>query len=338
MRYRDVTNASLELRDMIDGQVQHMRRLIDDLLDVTRITTGKIHLEKERCELSGILSKTLTAYQESFKASGLLLEIRLPDQPLFFTGDRTRVEQVIGNLLHNAAKFTETGGKVTVVLGASSDNKSAILTVQDTGIGIDAGILPRIFETFTQADRAVDRSRGGLGLGLALVRGLVELHGGEVKGESEGVGKGSTFTLRLPLDVPSISPVSREHGYLPNTRPFRMVIIEDNVIAARSTQMLLKELGHQTEIAHNGIEGIAVVQQFQPQVVLCDLGLPGIDGYQVARRLRQCSELSEIRLISTSGYGQEEDKQRALAAGFDAHLVKPIDFRELQRLLSELAG
>jgi CheY-like chemotaxis protein len=175
-------------------------------------------------------------------------------------------------------------------------------------------------------------------VGLALVKGLVELHDGEVKGESEGVGKGSTFTLRLPLDVPSISPVSREDGYLPNTRPFRMVIIEDNVIAARSTQMLLNELGHQTEIAHNGIEGIAVVEQFQPQVVLCDLGLPGIDGYQVARRLRQCAELSEIRLISTSGYGQEEDKQRALAAGFDAHLVKPIDFRELQRLLSELAG
>jgi PAS domain S-box-containing protein len=338
MRYKDVTEASLELRDMIDGQVQHMRRLIDDLLDVTRITTGKIHLEKERCELSGIISETVTAYHESFKASGLLLEIRLPDQPLFFTGDRTRIEQVIGNLLHNATKFTESGGKVTVGLSATSDGKSAILTVRDTGIGIDAATLPRIFDTFIQADRAVDRSRGGLGLGLALVKGLVELHGGEVKAKSEGVGKGSTFTLRLPLDAPSISPVSREHGYLREIRPFRMVIIEDNVIAARSTQMLLNELGHQTEIAHNGIQGIAIVQQFRPEVVLCDLGLPGIDGYEVARRLRQSSEVSEIHLISTSGYGQEEDKQRALAAGFDAHLVKPIDFRELQRMLSELAG
>lgn len=338
MRYKDVTDASFELRDMIDGQVQHMRRLIDDLLDVTRITTGKIHLEKERCELSGILSRTVTAYHESFKTSGLSLEIRLPDQPFFFTGDRTRIEQIIGNLLHNASKFTESGGKVTVALGGSSDNKSVVLTVQDTGIGIDAATLPRIFETFTQAEWAVDRSRGGLGLGLALVKGLVELHGGEVKAESEGIGKGSTFTLRLPLDAPTISAVSQEHRYLPRTRPFRMVIVEDNSLAARSTQMLLNELGHQTEIARDGTQAIALVEQFRPEVVLCDLGLPGIDGYEVARRVRQCSELSEIHLISTSGYGQEEDKQRALAAGFDAHLVKPIDFRELQRLLSEFTG
>ena len=338
MRRRDVTDDSLELRDMIDGQVQHMRRLIDDLLDVTRITTGKIRLEKERCELSGIISKTVTAYHESFKASGLSLEVRLPDQLFFFTGDRTRIEQVIGNLLHNASKFTESGGNVTVVLGASSDSKSAIVTIADTGIGIDAATLPRIFETFTQADRAVDRSRGGLGLGLALVKGLIELHGGEVKVESEGIGKGSTFTLRLPLHAPTISTVSQERGYLPTTRPFRMVIVEDNFLAARSTQMLLKELGHETEIAHNGIQAIALVEQFRPEVVLCDLGLPGIDGYEVVRRLRHCSDLPELHLISTSGYGQEEDKQRALEAGFDAHLVKPIDFRELQRLLSQLSG
>ncbi len=212
------------------------------------------------------------------------------------------------------------------------------MTVRDTGIGIDAATLPRIFETFIQADWAVDRSRGGLSLGLALVKGIVELHGGEVKAESEGIDKGSTFTLRLPLGAPSASPVSQEHGYLPRIRPFRMVIIEDNSIAARSTQMLLNELGHKTEIAHNGIQGIAIVEQFRPEVVLRDLGLPGIDGYEVARRLRHRSDLSEVHLISTSGYGQEEDKQRALAAGFDAHLVKPIDFRELQRLLSELAG
>jgi signal transduction histidine kinase len=213
-----------------------MSRLIDDLLDVTRITTGKIHLEKKRCELSGIISKTFAAYHESFKASCLSLEIRLPDQPFFFSGDRTRTEQIIGNLLHNATKFTQSGGKVTVELTASSDGKSAIMAVRDTGIGIDAATLPRIFETFIQADWAVDRSRGGLGLGLALVKGLVELHGGEVKAESEGIDKGSTFTLRLPLDAPSVSPVSQEHGYLPRIRPFRMVIIEDNSIAARSTR------------------------------------------------------------------------------------------------------
>jgi PAS domain S-box-containing protein len=338
MRYKDVTDASLELRDMIDGQVQHMSRLIDDLLDVTRITTGKIHLEKKRCELSGIISKTVAAYHESFKASCLSLEVSLPDQPFFFTGDRTRIEQVIGNLLHNATKFTESGGKVNLDLRASSDGKRAILTVRDTGIGIDAATLPRIFETFTQADRAVDRSRGGLGLGLALVKGLVELHGGEVKAESGGIGKGSGFTLRLPLDAPNVSHVSEEHGYLPRIRPFRMVIIEDNFLAARSTQMLLNEFGHQTEVAHNAIQAIALVEQFRPEVVLCDLGLPGIDGYEVARRLRHRSELPKLHLISTSGYGQQEDKQRALEAGFDAHLVKPIDFRELQRLLSEVAG
>lgn len=171
---------------------------------------------------------------------------------------------------------------------------------------------------------------------LVSVKGLVELHDGEVKAESDGIGKGSTFTLRLPLDAPSVSPVSQEHGYLPRIRSFRMVIIEDNLLAARSTQMLLNELGHQTEIAHNGIQAIALIEQFRPEVVLCDLGLPGIDGYEVARRLRHRSDFPGLHLISTSGCGQEEDKQRALAAGFDAHLVKPIDFLELQRLLSEL--
>jgi PAS domain S-box-containing protein len=335
MRFRDVTGTLHELRDMIDGQVQHMRRLIDDLLDVSRITTGKIHLEKECCELSDVLTKTLTAYHEGLKAGGLSVDVELPRQPIFFTGDQTRIEQVIGNLLHNATKFTDSGGKVTLSLCATRDGTSAVITVRDTGIGIDAAILPRIFETFTQADGAVDRSRGGLGLGLALVRGLVELHGGEVKAESEGIGKGSVFTLRLPLDPPKISCASQESEYLPDVRPIKIVIIDDNFMAARSAQMLLNQLGHRAETAHNGTQGIALVEQIRPEVVLCDLGLPGIDGYEVARRLRHHAELSNIHLFSISGYGQEEDKRRALEAGFDAHLVKPIDFRELQRLLAE---
>ena len=326
----------LELRDMIDGQVQYMRRLIDDLLDVSRITTGKIRLEKERCDLAEILINTANAYRDNLEASGLKLEIDHPNQPMFVNCDETRIAQVLGNLLHNAGKFTDSGGTVVVKLKANAGGKSAFISVKDSGIGMDADTSARIFDTFKQADHTIARSREGLGLGLALVKGLVELHGGEVSAASDGVGRGSEFTIRLPLAEPvSSSLPSKQNGFI-KVRPYRILVIEDNRAAASSMQMFLRELGHQVEIANNGPSGISIAERIKPEVVLCDIGLPAVDGYEVARLLRQKKELGEICLVAVSGYGQDQDKRRALEAGFNAHFAKPVDFQKLQRLLAEL--
>jgi len=326
----------IELHNMIDGQVQYMRRLIDDLLDVSRITTGKIRLEKERCDLGEILTNTANSYRDNLEANGLRLQIDHPNQPMFVNCDETRIAQVLGNLLHNAGKFTDSGGKVVVKLEANNDGKSAIISVKDTGVGMDADTLARIFDIFNQADHSIARSREGLGLGLALVKGLVELHGGEVSAASDGVGRGSEFTIRLPLAEP-LSPrlPIKQNGFL-KVRPYRILVIEDNRTAASSIQMFLSELGHEVEIANNGPAGISIAERIKPEVVLCDIGLPGVDGYEVARRLRQNKELGKIYLVAVSGYGQEQDKRRALEAGFNAHFAKPVDFKKLQHLLSEL--
>lgn len=329
-------NNFVELRDMIEGQVQYMRRLIDDLLDVSRITTGKIRLEKERCDLAEILINTAHAYRDNLEASGLKLQIDHPNEPMFVNCDETRIAQVLGNLLHNAGKFTDSGGTVVVKLDASTDRKFALISIKDSGIGMDADTLARIFDVFNQADHSIARSREGLGLGLALVKGLVELHGGEVSAASAGVGRGSEFTIRLPLAEP-LSPARhmKPHGFL-SVRPHRILVIEDNRTAALSIQMFLSELGHQVEIANNGPAGISLAERIKPEVVLCDIGLPGVDGYEVARRLRQNKELRETCLFAVSGYGQDQDKRRALEAGFNAHFAKPVDFQKLQRLLAEL--
>ncbi len=325
------------MRGMIEEQVRHMGRLIDDLLDISRVTTGKIRLESTRFDLVKVVADTVQSYRDSLEGNGLTLSLELPNRPLFVQGDKTRIAQVIGNLLHNASKFTDSGGKVTVALSADPGVNTASIRVRDTGIGVDGETLRRVFDTFAQADRSMARSRGGLGLGLALVKGLVELHGGTVAAASDGPGQGSEFIIHLPIAGALSEAPSEETATVGPTRSFRILVIEDNQAGALSMQMLLKHLGHVAEVAYNGIDGLAAAQRFKPDVVLCDIGLPGLDGYQIAQRLRANQELRQSFLIALSGYGQEEDKQRALGAGFDIHCIKPLNIELLEKYLSELS-
>jgi signal transduction histidine kinase len=325
----------LQARDMIDRQVTHMARLIDDLLDMSRLSRGKILLRKERVDLVQLVRATAEDYRSLLEATGLELETHLAEGPLYTHGDPTRLAQIVGNVLHNANKFTDAGGRVTVRLTRAPDGCEAVITIRDTGIGMEPEVLARVFEAFSQADRSLDRSRGGLGLGLALVKGLVELHGGHVRVTSDGPGKGTELAIRLPLGAQPAPerPPARPARDVPLSR--RVLVIEDSPDAAESMRMLLALSGHQVEVAPTGVRGMERAREFRPEVVLCDLGLPGgMDGYAVARAMRQDPELSASLLIATTGYGQAEDQRRCREAGFDAHLTKPVDFSELQRLLA----
>jgi CheY-like chemotaxis protein len=332
---------------MIDRQVAHMTRLVDDLLDVSRISQGKILLRRERLDLVELVRHTVDDHRGELEKGGLGLDLYLPQgpsQPLWMEGDRTRLSQMLGNLLHNAGKFTDPGGRVTVELRVDPPGETAEkagwaeVVVRDTGIGMDPEMLDRLFETFSQADRSLARSRGGLGLGLALVYGLAGLHGGEVSAESEGLGRGSRFTLRLPLATVAAAP--REEVEVPAPGPGmpRVLVIEDNADAAESMQLLLELRGFEAVIAGDGAAGLELARRFRPDVVLCDIGLPGaLDGYAVARELRADPAFAGVRLIALTGYGQAEDQRRAHAAGFDLHLTKPVDPATLLNLLASPA-
>ena len=318
-------------RSMIDRQVAHMARLIDDLLDVSRISQGKILIRKEPLDLAALVRGTAEDHRPLVEEAGLSLGLEVPDHPLWMDGDPTRVSQALGNLLQNAIKFTNPGGGVTVRLAGRGG--MADLTVQDTGVGMEPGILARLFQPFSQGDQTLDRSRGGLGLGLALVKGLVELHGGSVEAESVR-GEGSTLTLRLPLQDAGASPASGEPEGSPGKGARRILVIEDNRDAADSLQILLELSGHRVEVAYTGLEGVDAALRMRPDVAICDIGLPGgMNGYDVARALRQ--ELPESCLIALTGYGQEEDQRRTREAGFDRHLTKPVDPAALLHLLSQ---
>ena len=324
-------------RQLIERQVHHLTRLVDDLLDISRISRGKILLRKIRLDLVEAVRAAVEDQRSSLEAAGLAVDLDLPGVPLYVQGDATRLSQMLGNVLNNAGKFTDAGGRITVSLRAETSRGSAAVAVRDTGIGMSPEVLERIFEPFSQADRDPARSRGGLGLGLALVKELAELHGGSVEATSPGPGKGSEITVRLPLaaareeaDMPQES-VESPAGQQPSRR---CLVIEDHADAAESLALLLRLAGHEAEVAPNGEEGLAKARQFRPDVVLCDIGLPGMDGYTVARALRADSELKSAYLIALTGYGQEEDRRRAVEAGFDAHLTKPADFGTLRQLLA----
>ncbi|WP_438028710.1 PAS domain S-box protein [Sorangium sp. So ce233] len=319
---------------VIDRQVLHMARLVDDLLDVSRVVRGRVQLRKERCELSQLLRQTAEDYRSTLEASGLRLKLELPPEPLWVHGDPTRLSQVLSNVLHNAGKFTDPGGRVTVTLSATSEG-SAVVRVRDTGIGMDPAMLARVFEPFSQAERSLERSRGGLGLGLALVKGIVALHGGTVSAESQGIGHGTEMVLHLPLDrALDPSPGRRAPSSLHPPRPLRILIIEDNEDAAESLQALLAMNGYRVEIALSGPAGVEAARSFRPEVVLCDIGLPGgMDGYGVARALKGSLGGSSL-MIALTGHGQDEDRRRVREAGFDMHFIKPIDPGSLQELLA----
>jgi PAS domain S-box-containing protein len=329
---------SQELQDTIGRQADQMARLLDDLLDVSRIGRGQIRLKKEPCDFTEIVSRTVEDHRGLLKENRLDLLTELPDEPLWVMGDRTRLAQIVGNTLYNANKFTDPGGSVTVRLAKQEQGKTCLLTVRDTGIGMEPEILARAFEPFSQAEQSIDRNRGGLGLGLALVKGLVELQEGEVSIASNGAGQGVELMIRFPLTeapaqaIKPVEPMYNGNG----ARTCRILIIEDNQVAARSTRMFLAGNGHTVEVAHDGQTGIETARRFRPEVVLCDIGLPVMDGYAVCQALRQEPGLGDAYLIAITGYGQEEDERRARDVGFDAHLTKPVNLDDVERLLSEL--
>jgi len=318
---------------VIDRQVGHLTRLVEDLLDVTRISRGKTRLQRAPLELGELLRRTTEDYRSVFTDHGLALSVNLPCDRLWVDGDATRLAQVVGNLLQNSAKFTPRGGRVELTLGTDGTGK-AVLAIEDSGMGIDPALLPHLFEPFSQAETSLDRSRGGLGLGLALVKGLVALHGGEVTAHSGGKDQGSRFVIVLPLvaEVPCLEAASP--GPHAEGRRKRVLIIEDNQDAAESIRDALLLGNAEVEVAFSGPEGLAKAHEFHPEVVLCDIGLPGMDGYAGARAFRADGELQSAYLVALTGYTQPEDRRRALEAGFERHVAKPASLELLEELIS----
>ncbi len=326
-----------QARTIIQRQVQQLTRLIDDLLDVSRITTGQIRLQQQPLEPNGIVNHAVETIRPLLNERRQALTVSLSPQPMWLYADAARLEQVVINLLGNAVKYTEEGGRIWLTVAQEGDE--CVLRVRDTGCGIAPELLPRIFDLFTQAERSPDRSQGGLGVGLALVRGLVEMHGGRVEASST-LGQGCEFVVRLPVvAAPTLQPQPR----MPSThRPFpappgpplRVLVVDDNVDAVAMLKMLLETTGHDVRTAHNGPTSLEAALLYRPHVVLLDIGLPGLDGYEVARKIREQAIFKDVVLIATTGYGQDRDRQLSREAGFDHHLVKPLDFDALEAILA----
>ncbi|WP_257460039.1 CHASE domain-containing protein [Archangium lipolyticum] len=323
-------------REVVERQVHHMRRLVDDLLDVSRVTRGKIQLQKRPLELVAAVGRALDAARPFSESRGHTLRAELPVGPVWTEADPVRMEQVLTNLLHNAAKYSERGGRITLTL--EQEGGEAVMRVADTGMGIPAEALPHLFEPFMQVARTLDRAQGGLGLGLTLVKRLVEMHGGRVEVASEGVGRGSVFTVRLPVlpeaRVPVVSEATRPERETPSVGR-RVLVVDDNVDAAELLGEVLELDGHQVTVVHDGLTALEHVDRVDPDVVFLDIGLPGMDGYEVARRMRQRPGGADLRLVALTGYGQASDRQRSREAGFDTHLVKPVDLDTLRELVAD---
>jgi signal transduction histidine kinase len=320
----------------IEKQADHMGHLLDDLLDITRISRKQIHLRLQPLNLVSTVSTALETLTPALRAAGHDLLLDIQDKMLPLQGDQIRLEQVLVNVLHNAIKYTDPGGRIWLTV--KRQDEYAIVEIRDTGLGIAPDLLPRVFDPFVQSDRSLERSRGGLGLGLTLVRELVDMHGGSVTAHSEGLGRGSSFTIRLPLQrvaVEEVTPPSSGAGEAVRSR--RILLVDDNAVLTRMTSMILTKLGHDVvDTAADGASAIRSACLHEPDVILLDIGLPGIDGYEVARQLRQRPQLDKAMLVAISGYGQEGDRERSRQAGFAYHLVKPVAIEELQRVLDEL--
>jgi CheY-like chemotaxis protein len=311
-------------------------RLVDDLLDVSRITGGKIRLDLEVLNAASVVAAAVETSRPLIEESGHQMTVTLPEEPVWVRCDRVRLAQVLSNLLNNAAKYTQRGGLIALTVERSGGE--AVFRVADNGIGISAEMLPKVFELFTQVERSLDRSQGGLGVGLTVVKRLVEMHGGRVEAASSGAGGGSEFTVRLPAIESPPDPEAVADAPLENrspAAPLRVLVVDDNADAADSLAWLLRHGDHEVRTAHDGRQAVEVAHEFRPQAVVLDLGLPEIDGYEVARRLRQHADTRGALLVALSGYGQQEHRRRSSEAGFDYHFVKPLDFGGLQRILLE---
>jgi signal transduction histidine kinase/ActR/RegA family two-component response regulator len=325
----DLTHAI----SLVDRQVAHMARLIEDLLDVSRLSRGAVALKIARHDLGRIQREVVEARQGIAHDKRITLQADLAAEPIWVDGDAIRLTQAIDNLVDNALKFSNAHGRV--VVGARQEDGEAVLWVEDDGEGVEPSILAHLFEAFSQADRSLDREKGGLGLGLSIVHGIVALHGGSVTALSEGRGRGAKFVVRLPLSPKSESQITAAPSAATGaaTGPLKVLIIEDNHASAELLRMMLSLYGHTVEVAHSGQEGMDTAERFGPDVLLCDIGLPGMSGYEVAEAMRSRAERPARRLVAITGYGDPENRRRALRAGFDAHLVKPVSAEDLLRAL-----
>jgi PAS domain S-box-containing protein len=327
-------------QEMMDRQLSHMVRLIDDLLDISRISRNKMELRRSRVLLADVVSSAVETARPELEAAEHKLTVTLPPEPILLDADLTRLAQVFGNLLNNSTKYTQRGGEIW--LTATRDGDQVMVTVQDTGIGIPALALGDIFDMFSQVDRSIERSTGGLGLGLALVKGLVEMHGGTVEATSPGLGEGSTFTVRLPIlqdRAESLPEESAPEWPDSSAGPKRRIlVVDDNRDSVTSMAIMLQLLGNEIRTAHDGIEAVEVAEQFRPQVILMDIGMPRLNGYEATRRIREQPWGSDMTVIALTGWGQEVDRVQSKQAGCDGHLVKPINWSHLEKLLIELQG
>ena len=326
-----VVQASSEV---LERQVRQMSRLVDDLVDMSRITIGRIELRKERLNIGSVVRQAVETTRPQFRNMHQELSVSMPDEDIVLSADPMRLAQVLGNLLNNASKFSERGGHVWLTVGA--EDGEVVIAVRDKGIGMVPAEIPRVFDMFTQLDTSLERSRDGLGIGLTLVKTLVELHGGSVMVRSEGLGRGSEFIVRLPRENGMVlSPVRRDTP-VPTAPHRRILIVDDNEDGATSLAMLLNLGGHETFIAHDGGQALEAFERIHPEVALLDIGLPIFNGYEVARKIREQPSGKEVLLIAVTGWGQEDDRSRSREAGFDAHLVKPVDHAELMKILSSI--
>ena len=323
-----------EIRDMMDRQLSHLVRLVDDLLDVSRVSQGKVELRKEQIALSELLKTAIEASNPLIGAGRHELILDLPDAEVWLDADLTRLSQVVSNLLNNAAKYTPEGGRI--VLSARRDRDEVLISVSDNGIGIPADMLPRVFDLFTQVRDNLDRSRGGLGIGLALVKQLVEMHGGSIAAESAGSGKGSSFRLRLPVaaaSAPSVSaeapsPVSRQDARL------KVLVVDDNFDVAQTTGWMIEAIGHDYRLVHESKLAVQTAREYRPDAILLDINMPGMDGYAVCRALREHALFEDTVIIAQTGWGQPQDRASTGESGFDHHLTKPVNMDRLEQVLT----
>jgi CheY-like chemotaxis protein/two-component sensor histidine kinase len=309
---------------------------VDDLLDVSRISRGKIELRRERIDLTSVISDAVEAARPSCEDGGVDLKVSVPENAVYVDGDPDRLVQVIGNLLNNSCKFTEKDGSISIMLDNEGGN--AVVRVKDTGIGLSPKQIPHIFDMFVQADTSLERTVSGLGIGLTLVKNLVQMHGGTVEVHSGGLGKGSEFVVRLPLQPETHAAPQAEQPApeQPDGARRRILVVDDNVDSAESLGMLLRIMGHDIELAFDGLEAVEKAREFSPEVVLLDIGLPILNGFEAAREIRRHPWGKNMLLIALTGWGQEEDRRNSKDAGFDSHMVKPVDHMALIKQLDEL--
>lgn len=326
--------AKDQARSMMERQLGQMVRLVDDLMDVSRITRGKVELRKERVQLSALMESAVETSRPLIEQMGHELTVTLPEHPVVVEADPIRLAQVFANLLNNAAKYSDRGGHIW--LTAARQGSQVIVSVKDTGIGIPPDDLTSIFDMFNQVDRSLEMAQGGLGIGLTLVRRLVEMHHGRVSAHSEGLGRGSEFIVQFPVVVEA-SVQQRKHDEPPPARSsLRILVVDDNRDGADSLATLLRIMGNDTSTAYDGQEGLTVAERLRPEVVLMDIGLPNLNGYEAARRIREQPWGKHVVLIAVTGWGQDEDRRRSQEAGFNHHMVKPVDPNALMRLLADL--